>query len=49
MAYLNTNHNVDSEKNNKKEYIDAKPKPFALTQSRRKSIDQMKKRNHLEK
>ena len=47
MADLDTNNNVDSEKNNKKEYIDAKP--YSLNQSKRKSNDQMKKRNSLRK
>ena len=47
MADLNTNHNVDPEKSNKKEYIDAKSN--ALTLSRRKSIDQIKKKNSLRK
>ena len=47
MADLDTNNNVDSEKNNKKEYIDAKP--YSLNQSKRKSNDQMKNRNSLRK
>ena len=47
MADLDTNNNVDSEKNNKKEYIDAKP--YSLNQSKRKSNDQMQKRNSLRK
>ena len=47
MADLDINNNVDSEKNNKKEYIDAKP--YSLNQSKRKSNDQMKNRNSLRK
>jgi len=47
MADLNINTNADSDINNKKEYIDAKPN--SLTQSKIKLNDQTKKRYSLRK
>ena len=47
MDDLNTNHNIDSEIDNIKEYIDAKP--YTLTQSKKKLNGQTKKRYSLRK
>jgi hypothetical protein len=47
MDDLNTNHNIDSEIDNIKEYIDAKP--YTLTQSKKKLNGQKKKRYSLRK